>query len=145
MPFAHMQGAIPLPLEHLGHGDFRTRQAHGFIGDEIFFTFSVIDGIVELIGPFVMPNHFHELLGGGRELKAKTCGVTSRHHGGTRRRTRGITRIAGFEVGTLLRQTVDVGCGHGALGQTTAIQSDVVVAQVVSHNQNDVGWFATLT
>ena len=105
----------------------------------------MINGVVNLVGPLVVANDFHELLGRWRELKAKTGWVAPSHHGGTRRCTGGIARITGFKIGALLRQTVDKGGGHSALGQATAIQANVVVAQVIGHDQNDVRWFAALT
>ena len=91
----------------------------------------------------VMPNDLHKLLGGGRELKAKARGITARHDGCARGGARGIARVTGVEIGALLGQAVDVRCWHAAVGQAAAIQADVVVAQVVGHNEDDVGWFGT--
>ena len=43
----------------------------------------MIDGVMHLVGAFVVANDFHELLRRWRELIAKASGITPGHHGGT--------------------------------------------------------------
>jgi hypothetical protein len=137
MPLAEHQRAIALVLEHLGQGCFRRRHGHlGHLGN-VLLAIRMIDGLVR-----VRRRHVAEQLGeldGNRcELEAEARGEAARHHGGARRRTGRVARIGLREVGAILRDGVDVRCQDGAVVNACPRKGDVVVAEVVGNDQDDV-------
>ena len=88
---------------------------------------------------FGLGNHLHKLFRRGRELKTKAGGIASCHHGRARGRASGIGRIAVTEIHAFAGNTVDVGRRHLTTGNAATIERDVVKAQVVCHDQNDIG------
>ena len=83
-------------------------------------------------------NHARKLHRHRCELESETGRITTGHHRGPRRCAGGIAGITCGEIHTAKRNRVDVGRRHGAVGNTATGQAQVVVAEVIRDDHDDV-------
>ena len=139
MPLAKVHGVIARALQQSSEGDFARGQAHVLVRNQVLLTIFVVHRLVELFRIAIGPQYLHELRGSRRELEAKPGGVASRHQCGARGRAGRIAGVADPKVDALLGDRINVGGRDGATCDPTAMERDVVHAQIVGNNQDDIG------
>ncbi len=140
VPFADLHGVVAAVAQQARERDLGGRQAHVLVGRLVRAAVAEIDRAVQGRALALGLRHDpHELLGGRRELEAEARGVAPGHDRGARRGAGGVAGVGHREVDALARDGVDVGRRHEAVGDAAAAQREVGVAEVVDHDQHDVG------
>ena len=140
MPFADVYVVVAPFSEQLRERDFRGGHAHLFVGN--------FDGVLveqarsqSGLGLRALAEGYQASEAGGRrrEFEAEARPVASRHQRGARRRTGRVRRIAVDERRAVGRDRIDVGRGHGAIRDAPAAEREIVPAEIVREDQDDVG------
>ena len=136
MPFAKLDRMVADPLQQLSEGDLAGRHAHFGGRDDVLFAVREIDRIAN---PVVMRTHVARELQICRcELETVAGRISARQQGRARRRAGPMAGIGLYEIGTFKADGVDVWRRDRAARNTPAVEGDVVVAKVVSDDDDDV-------
>ena len=140
MPLADVQRVIAAWLEQFGHrqltgGQPQVVEVLGLRGLVL-----VDPHRVQAVGVGVKrAGHARHGARRGCEFNAKPPGVTTGHQRRTRHRAHGGAGMALVKAHTVAGDAVDVGRGHPFGSAATAVGGDVVDAQIVGHDDDDVG------
>ena len=139
VPLAQVHRVITRALQQSRKGDFAGGQAHVLVRDQVLFTIFEVHRLVPLFWIAIGPQHFHELRGSGRKFEAKPGGVASGHERSARWRASGVAGVADPKIDALLGDRINVGGGDCAARDPTAVERDVIDAQIVGYDQDDIG------
>ena len=139
MPFADVQGSVAGSLQRLRQGHFRCRHAQhrqgGHLGRNVVVEPRQQCRTGSLFHPIEEPDTDSE---DRRELEPEPGGVAASHQCGPRGRTDGIAGISVGEHDTVGGDGVDVRRREATVRGTAVAQRDVVVAEVIGQDNNDV-------
>ena len=140
MPFADMDGVVGARLEQFGHGLLGRRHAQ-------IVKFFGVSGLLLVDKRRAKPGgvgiefarHARHGTGRWRELNPKAPRVTPRHQRGARHGAHRSSGIALVKAYTVTGDRIDMGRGHALRPVTAAVGGDVVEAEIVRKDDNDVG------
>ena len=139
MPFADVDGVVAARLEQLGHGLLTRRHAQvvEVFGRAGFFLVDHNRVQAIRVGVERASNACHRA-GCRRELDAKAPGIAPGQQRRARHGADRCRRIALIETHAIACDGVDVGCWDALGGMAATEGADVVAAQVIGHDHDDV-------
>ena len=142
VPLAQLDRVIAHALQQLADGDLAGRHAHLGGRDDVLLAVGEIDRVADAI---VMGAHIAgELQVHGRELEAVAGRIAAGQQGRAGRRAGAVAGVGLGEIGALPADGIDVGRRDRPAGDAAAVEADVIVAQVIGDDDDDVRLAARL-